>query len=231
MKSIVLIVDDDPNIRELLELYLEKEGYDCHHAADGDEAIAKAKLLQPALILLDIMLPKKDGWQVCREIRKTLSTPIIMITAKGEEPDKVTGLEIGADDYVTKPFSTKELMARIKAVMRRSQKLEMNEQEEEMKFGNLYMNMTQRLITINSVAVNLTPKETELLWFLAKNVNHVYSREQLLENVWGYEYFGDARTVDVHVKRLREKLNIAEPIGWLIKTVWGVGYKFEVSEA
>ena len=231
MKPKVLIVDDDPNIRELLALYLEKEGYDCHHAADGDSAIEQAKMLQPVLILLDIMLPKKDGWQVIREIRKTLDVPVIMITAKGEEPDKITGLEIGADDYVTKPFSTKELMARIKAVMRRSQKVDMDELRQEMRFGNLYMNLAQRVVLLDDLAINLTPKETELIWFLAKNTNRVYSREQLLENVWGYEYFGDARTVDVHVKRLREKLNVAEPKGWTIKTVWGIGYKFEVTDS
>ncbi|MPN18837.1 Transcriptional regulatory protein SrrA [bioreactor metagenome] len=231
MKPKVLIVDDDPNIRELLALYLEKEGYDCHHAADGDSAIEQAKMLQPVLILLDIMLPKKDGWQVIREIRKTLDVPVIMITAKGEEPDKITGLEIGADDYVTKPFSTKELMARIKAVMRRSQKVDLDELRQEMRFGNLYMNLAQRVVLLDDLSINLTPKETELIWFLAKNSNRVYSREQLLENVWGYEYFGDARTVDVHVKRLREKLNVTEPKGWTIKTVWGIGYKFEVTDS
>jgi len=231
MKPRVLIVDDDPNIRELLALYLEKEGYECHHAADGDAAIEQAKLLQPALMLLDIMLPKKDGWQVIREIRKTMDFPVIMITAKGEEPDKVTGLEIGADDYVTKPFSTKELMARIKAVMRRSIKVDLEDQKNELRFGNLYMNLIQRVITIDDQTVNLTPKETELIWFLSKNANRVFSREQLLEHVWGYEYFGDARTVDVHIKRLREKFNVAEPRGWSIKTIWGIGYKFEVTEA
>ncbi|MGE5654221.1 MAG: response regulator transcription factor [Bacillota bacterium] len=228
MKNRILIVDDDSNIRELIDLYMTKEGYECLHAADGQEAVMMAKQYRPSLMILDIMLPKKDGWQVCQEIRRDQPIPIIMLSAKGEEVDKVLGLELGADDYLTKPFSPRELMARVKAVLRRTSE-DPTSDVETLEYGNLLINLTSREVKVDGQPVVLTPKEMELLWFLAKNVGRVFSREQLLEKVWGYEYFGDARTVDVHVKRLREKLGITEQTSWTIKTIWGVGYKFEVA--
>lgn len=223
----ILVVDDDQHIRELLDLYLRKEGFSVLQAADGDEAVLAADRHKPDLILLDIMLPGKSGWQVCQELRSKSNTPIIMISAKGEEVDKVTGLDLGADDYISKPFSPREVLARVKAVLRRSND-EAESEQEDLKRGNLYINMTQWIVQVSGQTITLTPKETELLWHLARHANQVFSREQLLENVWGYEYFGDARTVDVHIKRLREKLGVTEAEGWQIKTVWGVGYKFEV---
>ncbi len=226
MKNKILIVDDDVNICELLRLYLQKEGYDTLIANDGNDAVKLAIKENPDLILLDIMLPSLDGWQVCREIRKTLETPIIMITAKGEVFDKILGLELGADDYVTKPFDTKEVVARVKAVLRRSNDKQ-KKQIEEVKYDNLRINLTNYELEVSGRQIDTPPKELELIYHLASNPNRVYTRDQLLDEVWGFDYYGDSRTVDVHVKRLREKLeNISGE--WSLKTVWGVGYKFEV---
>lgn len=226
MKNKILIVDDDVNICELLRLYLEKEGYETLVANDGEQAVDAALKHQPDLILLDIMLPKLDGWQVCREIRKTMETPIIMITAKGEVFDKILGLELGADDYVTKPFDTKEIVARVKAVLRRSSDKN-KKQISEVKFDKLRINLTNYELEVDGKQIDTPPKELELIYHLANNPNRVYTRDQLLDEVWGFDYYGDSRTVDVHVKRLREKLeNISHE--WSLKTVWGVGYKFEV---
>ncbi len=226
MKYKILIVDDDENICELLRLYLEKDGYETVVANDGQEAVDKAFKTMPDLILLDIMLPKLDGWQVCREIRKSFETPIIMITAKGEVFDKILGLELGADDYVTKPFDTKEVVARVKAVLRRSNDKN-KKQNEEVKYDKLRINLTNYELEVDGKQIDTPPKELELIYHLANNPNRVYTRDQLLDEVWGFDYYGDSRTVDVHVKRLREKLeNISQE--WSLKTVWGVGYKFEV---
>jgi DNA-binding response OmpR family regulator len=226
LKYKILIVDDDVNICELLRLYLEKEGYETIVANDGKTAVDLALKHTPDLILLDIMLPQLDGWQVCREIRKFLETPIIMITAKGEVFDKILGLELGADDYVTKPFDTKEIVARVKAVLRRSTDKN-KKQTQEVKFDKLRINLTNYELEVDGVNIDTPPKELELIYHLASNPNKVYTRDQLLDEVWGFDYYGDSRTVDVHVKRLREKLeNVSEE--WSLKTVWGVGYKFEV---
>lgn len=226
MKNKILIVDDDQNICELLRLYLEKEGFETMVANDGEQAVQSALKNSPDLILLDIMLPKFDGWQVCREIRKTMETPIIMITAKGEVFDKILGLELGADDYVTKPFDTKEVVARVKAVLRRSND-KTKKQINEVKYDKLRINLTNYELEVDGKQIDTPPKELELIYHLANNPNRVYTRDQLLDEVWGFDYYGDSRTVDVHVKRLREKLeDISEE--WILKTVWGVGYKFEV---
>ena len=222
----VLVVDDDKNICELLRLYLEKEGYGVILAHDGEEAVVIFNALKPDIILLDIMLPGIDGWQVCREIRKKSNVPIIMITAKVETFDKVLGLELGADDYMVKPFEPKELLARVKAVLRRSDTKESNA-EKEIVFPNLTINLSNYELKINGNIVEVPPKELELLYFLASNPNRVFTREQLLEEVRGFDYFGDSRTGDGHIKRLREKLEGVEA-NWQLKTVWGVGYKFEV---
>ena len=226
MKNKILIVDDDLNICELLRLYIEKEGFETIVANDGEQAVDMALKNHPDLILLDIMLPKLDGWQVCREIRKTMETPIIMITAKGEVFDKILGLELGADDYVTKPFDTKEVVARVKAVLRRSNDKN-KKQISEVKYDKLRINLTNYELEVDGKQIDTPPKELELIYHLANNPNRVYTRDQLLDEVWGFDYYGDSRTVDVHVKRLREKLeNISYE--WSLKTVWGVGYKFEV---
>ena len=222
----ILLVDDDPNIRQLVNLYLEKEGFEVSMAARGDEALKLFKESPPNLMLLDIMLPGMDGWQVCREVRKISNIPIIMLSAKDETFDKVLGLELGADDYVAKPFDMKELVARIKAVSRRFQAADV--QDKELVFPGLTVNLNQYTVHFMGKPLEMPPKELELLYYLASHPGMVYTREQLLEQVWGYDYFGDSRTVDVHVKRLREKLSEGESLGWLIKTVWGVGYKFEV---
>ena len=227
MKTKILLVDDDPNIRQLVNLYLEKEGFEVEMADRGDTAVAKFKTFAPNLILLDLMLPGMDGWQVCREVRKTSNVPIIMLTAKDETFDKVLGLELGADDYMVKPFDTKELVARIKAVLRRFQNADAPT-SKELSFPGLTINIGQYTVTYMGKELEMPPKELELLYFLASHPGMVFTREQLLEQVWGYDYFGDSRTVDVHVKRLREKLTDGEKMGWQIKTVWGVGYKFEV---
>ena len=225
-KTRVLIVDDDPNINQLIKLYLEKEGYETETAERGDDALNLFKKNPPQIVLLDLMLPGMDGWQVCREIRKISTIPIIMLTAKDETFDKVLGLELGADDYMTKPFDPKELIARIKAVMRRTQTAVAP--ERELAFPNLVINMSTYLVTYNGKDIEMPPKEFELLYFLAAHPNKVFTRDQLLEQVWGFDYFGDSRTVDVHIKRIREKLPGSEEYGWQIKTVWSVGYKFEV---
>lgn len=222
----ILITDDDRSIVELMRLYLEKEGYTCITAENGKVALKKFETEAPDLLILDVMMPEMDGWQVCREIRKTSSTPIIMLTAKGETFDKVLGLELGADDYMVKPFETKELIARIKAVLRRTE-TQAEPSMEEVSFPGLSVNLSNYELKINDKITEVPPKELELLYFLASNPNRVFTREQLLEEVWGFDYFGDSRTVDVHIKRLREKLeNMNE--NWQLKTVWGVGYKFEV---
>ncbi len=226
MSNKILIADDDRSIVELIRLYLEKEGFICITAENGKIALDKFKSDSPSLVILDVMMPEMDGWQVCREIRKTSSTPIIMLTAKGETFDKVLGLELGADDYMVKPFETKELIARIKAVLRRSE-TKNDSKVEEVSYPGLTVNLSNYELKINDKITEVPPKELELLYFLASNPNRVFTREQLLEEVWGFDYFGDSRTVDVHIKRLREKLeNINE--NWQLKTVWGVGYKFEV---
>ena len=223
----VLVVDDDPNICDVLRMYLENEGYSVILAYDGEEALVKFNALKPDIILLDVMLPSLDGWQVCREIRKTSETPIIMLTAKGETFDKILGLELGADDYVSKPFDTKEVIARIKAVLRRTHDSDKSSQINEVRYDKLRINLTNYELEVNGVKIDTPPKELELIYHLASNPNRVYTRDQLLDEVWGFDYYGDSRTVDVHVKRLREKLeNVSDE--WSLKTVWGVGYKFEV---
>ena len=228
-KTRILLVDDDPNIRQLVNLYLEKEGFEVSMADRGDEALKLFRSAPPNLMLLDVMLPGMDGWQVLREARKTSNIPIIMLTAKDEVFDKVLGLELGADDYIAKPFDMKELVARIKAVIRRYQSpAEPAESNKALTFPGLTVNISQYTVTYMGKELEMPPKELELLNFLASHPNQVFTREQLLEQVWGYDYFGDSRTVDVHVKRLREKLTEGEKLGWQIKTVWGVGYKFEV---
>ena len=226
MKYKILVVDDDTNICELLRLYLEKEGFETVVANDGEQAVEYANKYTPDLILLDIMLPKLDGWQVCRQIRKTLETPIIMLTAKGETFDKILGLELGADDYITKPFDTKEVIARVKAVLRRTYDSEKNN-IQEVKYDKLRINLTNYELVVDGKSIDTPPKALELIYHLASNPNRVYTRDQLLDEVWGFDYYGDSRTVDAHVKRLREKLENISP-EWSLKTVWGVGYKFEV---
>ena len=224
----ILIVDDDINICELLRLYLEKDGFEAEVVTDGLNAINVFNSITPDLVLLDIMLPGMDGWQICREIRKTSQTPIIMLTAKTETFDKVLGLELGADDYIAKPFETKEVVARIKAVLRRSSnKNEASNAIKEVNFDKLMINLTNYELKVDGKAIDTPPKELELIFHLASNPNRVYTRDQLLDEVWGFEYYGDSRTVDVHVKRLREKLEGVSD-KWELKTVWGVGYKFEV---
>ncbi|MBQ3137792.1 MAG: response regulator transcription factor [Clostridia bacterium] len=224
----ILVVDDDLNICELLRLYLTKEGYNVVIANDGQSAVTTFQEESPSLVLLDIMLPKLDGWQVCREIRKFSEAPIIMLTAKGEVFDRVLGLELGADDYVIKPFDTKEIVARIKAVLRRSAS-SATEEIKEVHYDKLSINLTNYELKVGGVQIDTPPKEMELIFHLAKNPNRVFTRDQLLDEVWGYDYYGDSRTVDVHVKRLREKLEGASD-KWELRTVWGVGYKFETKE-
>ena len=224
----ILVVDDDLNICELLRLYLEKEEYTVVIANDGASAVSTFNAENPALVLLDIMLPKLDGWQVCREIRKFSEVPIIMLTAKGEVFDRVLGLELGADDYVVKPFDAKEVVARIKAVLRRSAS-SMADEVKEVHYDKLSINLTNYELRVNGVQVDTPPKEMELIFHLAKNPHRVFTRDQLLDEVWGFDYYGDSRTVDVHIKRLREKLDGVSD-KWELRTVWGVGYKFETKE-
>lgn len=220
----ILVVDDDINICELLRLYLVKEGFNVITCNDGMTAVSMNDTESPDMILLDIMLPRLDGWQVCREIRKKSNVPIIMLTAKSDTFDKILGLELGADDYIAKPFDTKELIARVKAVLRRSTS-EVSA-VKEVRFDKLIVNLTNYELIVDGKAIDTPPKELELIYHLASNPNRVYTRDQLLDEVWGFDYYGDSRTVDVHVKRLREKLeNVSEE--WTLKTVWGVGYKFE----
>ena len=227
-KPTILLIDDDPNISQLVRLYLEKEGYEGQRAIRGDEGLAAFRRKPPNLLLLDIMLPGMDGWQVCRAVRQFSAIPIIMLTAKDETFDKVLGLELGADDYLTKPFEPKELIARIKAVLRRAQPGNGEEKGDVIAFPNLTVSLSQYEVHYQGRPVEMPPKELEVLYFLASNANLVFTREQLLEKVWGFDFFGDSRTVDVHIKRLREKLPGCEEYGWQIRTVWGVGYKFEV---
>jgi DNA-binding response OmpR family regulator len=227
MATKILVVDDDLNICDVLKMYLENEGYEVKTANEGSEAITAFKIYEPDLVLLDIMLPRKDGWQVCREIREMSSKPVIMITAKGEVFDKVLGLELGADDFIVKPFDMKEVSARVKAVLRRSTMRDNFDDGEVIKFDNMEISRQKYELKLNGKAVDIPPKELELLYFLASNYNRVFTRDQLLDKVWGFDYLGDSRTVDVHVKRLREKLDGVSD-KWLLKTVWGVGYKFEV---
>ena len=224
-KKIVLVVDDDININRLVSLYLEKEGYNVISSVKGDDALHEFKKNNPDIILLDVMLPVLDGWQVLREIRKTSQVPIIMFTAKDETFDKVMGLELGADDYITKPFEPKELIARIKAILRRTSPAE---NDKTIQYNKLYISLKEYSVIYKDNAVEMPPKEIELLYYLATHPNTVFTREQLLESVWGFDFFGDSRTVDVHVKRVREKMPDSEDYGWQIKTVWRVGYKFEL---
>lgn len=229
-KQKILIVDDDENIAELISLYLTKECFDTKLVYDGEAALAAFDTYQPGLILLDVMLPGIDGYQVCREIRARSQTPIIMLSAKGEVFDKVLGLELGADDYIMKPFDSKEMVARVKAVLRRYQPAKPETRAEtpskRVEYPELVINLTNYSVLVNGQNVDMPPKELELLYFLASSPNQVFTREQLLDHIWGYEYIGDTRTVDVHIKRLREKIKDNE--SWSLSTVWGIGYKFEV---
>ena len=225
MPKEILIVDDDKNICEVIKLYLQKEGYKVTLAYDGQAGIEAFERSTPSLVVLDIMMPRKDGWEVLKEIRKSSAVPVIMLTAKGETIDKVLGLELGADDYIVKPFDPKEFIARVKAVMRRANMQE--EENRQIKYDDLMIDISNYTVTYKGGIVEMPPKEIELLFFLASHPNKVFTREQLLQHVWDFEFFGDSRTVDVHIKRLRKKLYDQGP-NWEIKTVWGVGYKFEV---
>ena len=227
MDTKILVIEDEVALSEPIKTYFENEGYDVKVAGDGSEGISFFKMYDPDIVILDITLPKKDGWQVCREIREISSKPIIMITAKGEVFDKVLGLELGADDFVVKPFDMKELSARVKAVLRRYQAHNNQDDDEVVKFENIEISRQKYELKLKGKSVDIPPKELELLYFLASNYNRVFTRDQLLDKVWGFDYLGDSRTVDVHVKRLREKLEGASD-KWILKTVWGVGYKFEL---
>lgn len=224
----MLIAEDDSNIQELLKMYMSKEGFDVETASNGGEALVKFRVSNPDIVLLDIMMPGLDGWEVCHSIRKESNVPVIMLTARGETADKVNGLELGADDYIVKPFEMTEVVARVNAVLRRYSPADpVDDNDNCLIMDKLVINMESYQLTVDGEQMDIPPKEIELLHFLAKNANRVYTRDQLLDQVWGFEYFGDTRTVDVHVKRLREKLkNVSEQ--WALKTVWGVGYKFEV---
>ncbi len=232
-KQKILIVDDDANIAELIGLYLNKECYDTQIAADGEEALELFATYAPDLVLLDLMLPGIDGYQVCREIRTKSQTPIIMLSAKGEVFDKVLGLELGADDYMEKPFDSKELVARVKAVLRRTHQAPQTAAasagsgDKIVDYPDLSINLTNYSVTYMGHSLDMPPKELELLYFLASQPNRVFTREQLLDQIWGYEYIGDTRTVDVHIKRIREKIH--DHASWKISTIWGIGYKFEAS--
>ncbi len=228
MDAKLLVIDDDPNICDMLRLYFENEGYSVKTASDGTEGVNCFKMYDPDLVLLDIMMPKRDGWQVCRDIREISSKPVIMITAKNEVIDKVLGLELGADDFISKPFDMKELSARIKAVLRRYRAHSGSSDDEVVKFENLEISLQKYELKIKGQPVDIPPKELQLLFFLASNCNRVFTRDQLLDKVWGFDYLGDSRTVDVHIKRLREKLEGVSD-KWALKTVWGVGYKFETA--
>lgn len=229
MPKKALVIEDDMNIAELLRLYLEKDGFEVTIADNGGRGVSEFERVKPDFVLLDIMLPVMDGWAVCREIRSTSKVPIIMLTAKGETFDKVSGLEMGADDYVVKPFEVKELLARVHAVMRRYE-TDDGKEAKKLVFDKLIINMDSFELLVDGKKIDAPPKEMELLYHLASTPNRVYTRNQLLDEVWGFDYFGDSRTVDVHIKRLREKLeNVSEK--WSLKTVWGVGYKFELNPA
>jgi len=225
-KQKILVVDDDSNIAELVSLYLTKEGFETEKASNGKEAMVKIGKMNPDLVILDVMMPEMDGYETCREIRKTSSLPVVFLTAKGETFDKVLGLELGADDYIVKPFDNKELVARVKAILRRTEVKETN--IHKLTFSDLVVNQSNYTVICREKEIVMPAKELELLYFLASHPNQVFTREQLLNQLWGYEYFGDTRTVDVHVKRIREKIESEDyPEPWSIKTVWGVGYKFE----
>ncbi len=228
MDTKLLVIDDDANMCDMLKLYFENEGYSVKTSSDGFEGIAAFKMYDPDLVLLDIVMPKKDGWQVCREIREISSKPLIMISSKADVFDKVLGLELGADDFVVKPFDLKELSARIKAVLRRCRSHTGTLEEEVVKYENIEISLQRYELKINGKPVDIPPKELELLFFLSSNCNRVFTRDQLLDKVWGFDYLGDSRTVDVHIKRLREKLTGVSN-KWSLKTVWGVGYKFETT--
>lgn len=227
MNKSILIADDHEDILEILQRYVSKEGYIPIIAHDGEEAISKFMEYTPSLLLLDVMMPKKDGFEVCSKIRETSNVPIIMITAKGEDGDRIMGLDIGADDYIVKPFSPAEVMARIRAVLRR---IDISEEEEKdiIRIPGLEIDISSYEVLVRGEPINLTKKEIEILWLLAGNPGKVFSRDTLLNRVWGYDYFGDARTVDTHIKRLRSKIDFSKTLTWDIKTIWGVGYKFEV---
>ncbi|MBR1659545.1 MAG: response regulator transcription factor [Oscillospiraceae bacterium] len=229
MAKRALVIEDDGNIAELLRLYLEKDGFEVSRAADGGEGLEMFRSFSPDIVLLDIMLPVMDGWSVLREIRRDSGTPVIMLTAKSETPDKVSGLELGADDYITKPFEPKELIARIHAVMRRSEDGGGMKKANRLEFDKLVVDLDSYELIVDGKRVDTPPKELELLFHLASSPNRVFTRNQLLDEVWGFDYFGDSRTVDVHIKRLREKLEGVSD-KWSVKTVWGVGYKFESAE-
>jgi DNA-binding response OmpR family regulator len=228
-QQLVIIADDDPQIREILRIYLEKEGYAAEEAQDGAQAILKVQSAQPALLLLDIMMPVLDGIEVCRQVRKISKVPIIMITARDEDDERILGLDVGADDYITKPFNPREVMARVKAVLRRAVQ-DAGLKREKLIFDRLMIDLAEYKVRSFEQNVTLTAKEMELLWYLASNAGQVFTRNQLLESIWGYTYYGDTRTVDTHIKRLRHKLAIPEDSPWDIKTIWGVGYKFEAGK-
>ena len=227
MDKKILVIEDDITLSEPIKNYFENEGYDVKVAADGSEGINLFKMYDPDIIVLDITLPKKDGWQVCREIRENSAKPIIMTSIKGDVFDKVLGLELGADDYMVKPIDNKELSARIKAVLRRCQSQVPQADDEVIRFENIEISLQKYELKLRGKSIDIPPKELELLYFLASNYNRVFTRDQLLDKVWGFDYLGDSRTVDVHIKRLREKLEGASD-KWILKTVWGVGYKFEL---
>ena len=225
-KTKILIVDDEKHIAELISLYLTKEGFETREVYDGRKAMDEFYSFKPELVLLDLMLPGVDGYQICTTIRKNSDVPIIMLTARSDTFDKVLGLEMGADDYIVKPFEPKEMVARVKAVLRRYEKSETKEDDKTVSFDNLKISLNDYTVIYHGESLSFPPKELELLYFLAENKNQVFTREQLLDKIWGYEYVGDSRTVDVHIKRIREKLNKVDK-SWSIKTVYGVGYKFE----
>ncbi len=226
-KRKILIAEDDANILELLKLYMNKDGFEVETATNGGEALARFRIFKPDIVLLDVMMPVLDGWEVCHSIRKESDTPVIMITARGETADKITGLELGADDYITKPFDMREVITRVHTVLRRYLPASAKENEKRITVDNLVVDIESYQIIVKGKPMDIPPKEIELLYFLAKNANKVFSRDQLLDQVWSFEYFGDTRTVDVHIKRLREKLEGVSD-RWTLKTVWGVGYKFEI---
>lgn len=227
-KPNILVVDDDPNISRLMQVYLEKEGYEVRLAARGDDAVSEFTRMPPDLMLLDVMLPGMDGYEVLKNVRKSSAIPVIMVTARDETFDKVLGLELGADDYITKPFDGKEMVARVKAVLRRTQGGD-DEKKTDLSFPGLTVSIAEYACYYEGKRLDLPPKELEVLYFLASSPNQVFTREQLLKQVWGFDYYGDSRTVDVHIKRLREKLTESEKYGWSIHTVRGVGYKFELN--
>lgn len=227
----ILIADDNQDITDILSTYAVKEGFNAVVASDGEEALKLFQEYSPVVVLLDVMMPKEDGYEVCRKIRSKSNVPVILITARGEDFEKIMGLDIGADDYIVKPFSPSEVMARVRAVLRRMEKKEVaNVSENTINIGNLVINLDEYILHINGNKISLTKKEIETMWTLASNPNKVFTRDNLLDSLWGFDYFGDSRTVDSHIKRLRAKLDKIEHPLWNIKTIWGVGYKFEVEE-